>query len=306
MSLDNPFTTIKEIPVQLHVIAAIWGHGGLTLPETNTRDDDGEKMDVVTPPPPILSTPIKIFQNKYTNLELNILGFAPSGFCTIGSKDTEKELDTMLTNDPTTLTPSFLTNMYSSESKKYRERVDIEKKHSTLITTNPTNLFSYVKNFGNKREKPRSDKIFSGASSEEELQNRINGLTTKGPLLKIYQVLIKNTKNNTTVYRDNEVKFVPYNKWMYLSEITDSMYTYCTEFLQKSMFYRNYTIVIDLFDPLCNYTESTPLIGYLENANTRRDFTKGNIKITPGIKYSSGGKTRRKQKKIKTNKNRRK
>lgn len=304
MSLDH-FTKIKEIPVELSVVAAIWGHGGLPLPETNTPDDDNgyEKMDVDTP---ILNKPIKIFRNKHTNLELNILGFAPSGFCTVGSIDTETELDAMLTNDPSRLTPSFLTNMYLSESKRYRDRGDIKdtERISTLKTSTNPNLFSYVKNFG-KTAKPRSDKLFTGANSEKELENRINGLTTKGPLLKIYNVVIKNVRDNSIVYRDNEVKFVSYNKSMYLSEITDNIYTFATEFLEKRMFYRNYKIVIDLFDPLCNFTNiNTPLVAYLDNVNTRSDFAKGNITTTPGIRYHSGGKTRRKQKKNKKTKNR--
>ena len=222
----------------VYITAAIFGHGGL---------------------------PQDTFPRPPENVTLNILGFAPSGFCSLISKEYENIIDSLLTSDPSEVTPKLLTEKYLELAKNYMQTPG--RLHPTVSRNNNGDLWSYYLDFG-KKGNTRSNKIYSGATTEEvRYDTRLKGLTDKGPLLKIYSTIVKDkdgliTDNDTTVQSFTLTNNICLDK--VLKFIVDKLP------IQDYP----YQIFVDLFDETCNYTP-TRNMPFLDEKSSTYNVHKG-------------------------------
>ena len=223
----------------VYITAAIFGHGGL---------------------------PQDTFPRPPENVTLNILGFAPSGFCSLISKEYENYIDSLLTSDPSEVTPKLLTEVYLELAKIYRQTAD-SSRQQTVSRNNNGDLWSYYEDFG-KKGKTRSNKIYEGATTEEvRNETRLKGLTDKGPLLKIYSTIVKDgliTDNDTTVQSFTLTNNICLDK--VLKFIVDKLPIPIQDY--------PYQIFVDLFDETCNYTP-TPNMPFLDEKSSTYNVHKG-------------------------------
>lgn len=247
---------VDNSKININVIAGIYGHGGLS----------SNNKPWIFPQPP-------------ENVSLNILGFAPAGFCNIITKQYETEIDKFLTIDPTKITPEILTKKYIELSQDYKSTHDISDREPTLNPTENEELFTYFKNYG-KNKKGRTDKIYGGANANEIKNNsRIDGLTMTGPLLKIYYTIIKDEDGNVLAL-DNNVVAINFNNNIFLSQILKFITNTVESQASKVIGSKPYNIIVDLFDDTCNYT-TNPNIAFLDNPRLKN------------VKVEKGGKTRK-------------
>lgn len=259
--------------ITINIIAAIYGHGA--LPQNKNKP-------YVFPPPP-------------NNVTLNLLGFAPAGFCTIVSKQYETTVDHLLATDPTKVTPQVLTNEYNIHAKNYRLSRPMIK-YPTLTSDTNIELFRYFKNYG-RQQKGRSDKFYSGATDEEILKKtRIDGLTTSGALLKIYSVSIEDSDKNVLSLTKNVQSFTLSHNIL-LSQLVPIITNEIKSQYNTVIDSNPYKINIDLFDDTCNYTETSPTIAFLDNPSLKKS-----VKIEKGGNKYKKGKTRKPHKKGKHHK----
>jgi hypothetical protein len=253
-SIDELVKDFEKISLgkTVHIIAAIWGHGGQCVIGKNMGD-----------------TPF--FQVR-KNIQTNILGLGFSGICTMISSQMNAQIDNTLKTNPKGINTKNISKAMIEITKGYIEHRK-EETNPILVAKEDyadEELYSYVMNYG--KDKKRCNKIYSAYKTGDPFLP--NQLRNGKLLVRIYSINLPDSLNFPLPYD------LYFNDGISLNQIVDTIASEIDEIVKKMPSSNKIEkLDIHLFDSTCNYTsEITPNIPFTDTAKQRT--MKGIVKTT--------------------------
>lgn len=248
---------------RVQVYVSIWGHGEQmtikpTIPHVSqynpTAHTPKKDEKVNTKSDPNLG-PLFVVKSGITT---NILGFAPSGVCSLIHPISVKWTDEQLRENP----EKFISeDSIEPLSVLYRYilSMGIENKETNqnikVLVDTPNNYYSFITNYG---KKGRANKRYNGPSSSQEMVSWLPEMKIGAPMLRIYK--IKTSDHSSVPSEPIDIHLVNY---ITLNEIVDVI----AENMEKYMYDE---LEIFLYDNSCNWTEGVePNVAYTEKPRTK-------------------------------------
>jgi len=211
--------------------------------------------------------------------QINILGLRFAGLLNILNQRYDQETDAYLAHYKNTEYKSFIAtlnttyeiarqvhvktdNEYIRRSlEEFTERVKILKKRYPKLKDN---WFGTKNNYS----KENAQKFYTGVTADEIKNNiRHTELTIQGPLVKVYSI-IRNREE--LLPKDVTIKLPEMKNGITLTEIIDLAIDNVSKnekiftVTEKSLYFEQLPINIDVVDLTCNHTDQYPIIGFIE------------------------------------------